>query len=146
VAPALFVTTEATRIRLISYYLDIATDPTRPRLIRRMNNGHPTNFDNSLGTVVAFDVENFTVSYDLADVLIPGGSPVPITNVRMDDADLGGTGACSPRACSPNQIRKVNLTIAGRSRRQLKTTRDFLHNALVTQVSLRSLAFVDEYR
>ena len=74
VAPAVFVSTEATRIRLISYYLDIATDPTRPRLIRRMNNGHATNFDNSLGTVVAFDVESFTISYDLADVLIPGGA------------------------------------------------------------------------
>ncbi len=146
VAPAVFVSTEATRIRLISYYLDVATDPRRPRLIRRMNNGHATNFDNSLGTVVAFDVESFTISYDLADVLIPGGAPVPITNVRMDDDDLAGTGACAPRACSPNQIRKVNLTISGRSRRELKTTRDFLHNALVTQVSLRSLAFVDEYR
>jgi prepilin-type N-terminal cleavage/methylation domain-containing protein len=146
VAPATFVATEATRIRLISYYLDVVTDPTRPRLIRRMNNGHPTEFDNSRGTVVAFDVENFQITYDLADVMIPGAAPVPITNVRMDDADLGGTGACAPRACSPNQIRKVNLTLSGRSRRPLRRTGDFLHNALVTQVSLRSLAFVDEYR
>lgn len=134
------VNTELTRIRMISYYLDIATDSTRPRLIRRMNNGDPTNFDNSLGTVVAFDVENLRITYDLAD-----GVTNP-TNVRMDDDDLGGTGACAPRACSPNQIRKVNLMLSARSRRPLRTTRAFFHNTLVTQVSLRSLAFVDEYR
>ena len=61
------ISTIATRIRLISYYMDVTTDPRRPRLIRRMNNGHPTTFDNALGTVVAFDVEGLQISYDLAD-------------------------------------------------------------------------------
>ena len=51
-----------------------------------MNNGDPTNFDNALGTVVAFDIENLQVTYDLAD-----GVTNP-TNVRMDDDDLDGTG------------------------------------------------------
>ncbi len=140
VAPAVFVATTATRIRMISYYLDVTTDPLRPRLIRRSNNGHPTDFDNSLGVVVAFDVENLQISYDLAD-----GVANP-TNVRMDDADLDGTGACAPRVCSPNQIRKINLLLSGRSRLPLRSTRQFFHNTLVTQVSLRSLAFVDRYR
>ena len=36
------VETIATRIRLITYYLDVTTDPRRPRLVRRSNNGHPT--------------------------------------------------------------------------------------------------------
>ena len=31
----------ATRIRMISYYIDNVTDPERPRLVRRINNGHP---------------------------------------------------------------------------------------------------------
>ncbi len=140
VAPAVFVNTEATRIRLISYYLDVATDPRHPRLIRRMNNGHPTDFDNSLGTIVAFDIENLQITYDIAD-----GVTNP-TNVRMNDADLAGTGACAPRVCSPNQIRKVNIMLSGRSRLPMRTTRQFFHNTLVTQVSLRSLAFVDRYR
>ena len=140
VAPAVFVATTATRIRMISYYLDVTTDPLRPRLIRRSNNGHPTDFDNSLGVVVAFDVENLQISYDLAD-----GVANP-TNVRMDDADLDGTGACAPRVCSPNQIRKINLLLSGRSRLPLRSTRQFFHNTLVTQVRLRSLAFVDRYR
>ena len=69
---------------MITYYVDVTTDPRRPRLIRRMNNGHPTTFDNTLGMVVAFDIENFTISFDLAD-----GVANP-TNVRMDDADLDG--------------------------------------------------------
>ena len=135
------VNTMATRIRLITYYLDVTTDPRRPRLIRRMNNGHPTNFDNSLGTVVAFDVENLQVSYDLTDSFNQ-----TLTNVRMDDDDLAGSGRCSPRACSPNQIRKINFVLTGRSRQPLRTTKLFAHKTLVTQVSLRSLAFVDRYR
>jgi prepilin-type N-terminal cleavage/methylation domain-containing protein len=140
VAPSTFVNTIATRIRLITYYLDVTTDARHPRLIRRMNNGDPLNFDNSLGTVVAFDVENLQITYDLAD-----GVTNP-SNVRMDDADLAGTGRCSPRACSPNQIRKVNILLSGRSRLPMRTTGQYMHNTLMTQVSLRSLAFVDRYR
>jgi prepilin-type N-terminal cleavage/methylation domain-containing protein len=135
------VNTLATRIRLITYYLDVTTDPLRPRLVRRMNNGHPTLFDNTLGTVVAFDVENLQISYDLTD-----GVNRTLTNVRMDDNDLDGTGRCSPRPCSPNQIRKVNFVLSGRTRLPLRSTRQFAHKTLVTQVSLRSLAFVDRYR
>jgi prepilin-type N-terminal cleavage/methylation domain-containing protein len=135
------VNTLATRIRLITYYIDVTTNPLRPRLIRRMNNGHPTSFDNTLGTVIAFDVENLQISYDLTD-----GVNRTLTNVRMDDADLDGTGRCAPRACSPNQIRKVNFVLVGRSRLPLRTTRQFAHKTLMTQVSLRSLAFVDRYR
>ena len=64
----------------------------------------------------------------------------------MDDADLDGSGRCNPRACSPNQIRKVNFVLTGRTRLPLRSTRQFSHKTLVTQVSLRSLAFVDRYR
>ena len=59
------VSTIATRVRLITYYLDTTTDPRRPRLVRRINNGSgttaATTFDNSFGTVVAFDVENLSI-------------------------------------------------------------------------------------
>lgn len=132
--------TEATRIRMTSYYIDAVTVPRRPRLVRRMNNGDPLIFDNTLGTAVAFDIENMQITYDIAD-----GVTNP-ANVRMTDADLDGTGACAPRVCSPNQIRKVNLLLSGRSQRPMRTTGLFFHNTLVTQVSLRSLAFVDRYR
>ena len=131
--------TEATRIRMTTYYLDAVTNPRRPRLVRRMNNGDPYVFDNTLGTIVAFDIENLQITYDIAD-----GVTNP-ANVRMTDADMNGTGACAPRSCSPNQIRKVNLLLSGRSERKTRVSGQFFRNTLVTQVSLRSLAFVDRY-
>jgi prepilin-type N-terminal cleavage/methylation domain-containing protein len=140
IPPAVHVSTEATRIRMNTYYIDAITNPLRPRLVRRLNNGDPVVFDNTLGTAVAFDIENMQITYDIAD-----GVTNP-ANVRMTDADLDGTGACVPRACSPNQIRKVNLLLSGRSQRPMRISQQFFHNTLVTQVSLRSLAFVDRYR
>ncbi len=135
------IPTTATRIRMVSFYLDV-TVPTRPRLVRRINNGNPIAYDNTLGTAVAFDIENLQITYDLAD-----GSDNP-TNVRMTTADQAGTGGpgCTADPCSPNQIRKVNIVVSGRSRSTLKNTKQFFRNQLTTQVSLRSLAFVDEYK
>jgi hypothetical protein len=131
---------KATRIRMITYYLDATTDAQRPRLVRRMGNGDPLTFNNTLGTAVAFDVENLQITYDLAD-----GATNP-ANVRMTAADLAGTGRCAPNPCSRNQIRKVNVLLAARSRAMMKGTRQFLRNRLQTQISLRSLAFVDRYQ
>ena len=70
------------------------------------------------------------------------------SNVRMDDADFAaaGTGRCAPNPCFPNQIRKVNIMLSARSRLPRRGTQQFFRNRLVTQVSLRSLAFVDHYR
>ena len=84
-APCDFVSTQATKIRMITYYIDNVTDPLRPRLVRRMNNGAWDVFDNSDGTAVAFDIEGLTITYDLAD-----GVSNP-SNVRMDDEDMDGT-------------------------------------------------------
>ena len=131
--------TQATRIRMITYYIDATTTPLRPRLVRRMNNGSATTFDNTSGSVVAFDIENLQITYDLDnDATNP-------TNVRMVAADLTTSGACSPSACSPNQIRKVNVLLTGRSNIKFDPLKQFYRNSLVSQVSLRSLAFTDKY-
>ena len=137
-----FVPTTATRIRMITYYIDATTDPARPRLVRRVNNGNPTIYNNSLGTALAFDVENLQVSYDLVD-----GVSNP-AEVKFTAADVAGTagGRCAPNPCSPNQIRKINLTLSGRSRVPLRQTGQYLRNSLATQVSLRSMSFIDRYR
>jgi type II secretory pathway pseudopilin PulG len=127
-----------TRVRMISYYID-ARNPDHPRLVRRVNNGHPTDFDNTLGTAVAVDVENLQVSYDLAD------ANANASNVRFVAADLTTSGACNPVACSVNQIRKMNITLTGRSQRPATVSREYFRNAVSTQVSLRGMAFVDEY-
>lgn len=129
-----------TRVRMISYYLDATHDPNHPRLVRRINNGHQTTFSNTLGTAVAIDVENLQFSYDISNgTNNPGG-------VEMTANDMSVAGPCSPLACGPTQIRKVNVAVTGRSRDSQNQAARVLRNTLQSQVSLRGMAFVDKYR
>jgi hypothetical protein len=115
-------------------------DVTTPRLIRHINWGDPSAALNLRGQTVAFSIENLQFTYDMLDgVTNPSG-------VSMVAADLTTAGRCAPNPCSPNQIRKVNLFIAGRSAQPFSTTKRFFRGTLNTQVSLRSLALVDRYR
>jgi hypothetical protein len=132
------IPTTATRVRMISYYLDTLV-PDHPRLVRRMNNGHKTTFDNTLGTAVAIDVENLQFTYDVAD-----GNTNP-TNVKFVAADYLTTGACTPDPCYQNQIRKVNVVLTGRSGNLKARQGRVFRNTLNSQVSLRGMAFVDQY-
>jgi type II secretory pathway pseudopilin PulG len=133
--------TNITRIRMVTYYLDTVTDPRHPRLVRRINNGHPTTFNNTLGTAVAMDIENLQLSYDISN-----GTNNP-GNVKMAAADLTTGGACSPVACAATQIRKINISLTGRSRNVGNNSRSLaLRNTLQSQVALRGMAFVDRYR
>jgi hypothetical protein len=91
-----------------------------PRLIRRVNN-RP-------GQVVALVLEDLQLSYDLVD-----GVTNP-TNVKAPTAPN-----------SNNQIRKANVFLSGRSSSKVRNTNDYLHRNLTTQISLRSLAFVNRY-
>jgi prepilin-type N-terminal cleavage/methylation domain-containing protein len=118
------------RIRMISYFVDTTTNPASPRLVRQMNGGAQN--------AVAFELEAFRISFDIADGV---GNP---STVRMDAADLGAGGSCAPSPCSPNQIRKANLTLAIRSEQKNQQS-GYYHNTLFTQVALRSLSFVDRY-
>ena len=117
-----FVTSLASKVRMISYYIDNVTDPRRPRLVRRMNNGIWDDFNNAAGTAVAFDIEGLQITYDLAD-----GVNNP-SNVRMDDADLAGGSAKCPTSCFPNQIRKINIMLSARSRLPRRGTQQFFRN------------------
>jgi hypothetical protein len=112
-----FPTTTATRVWLITYYLDYTTDPNTPRLIRRVNN-RP-------GAPVALVLENLQLTYDLVD---GDTNPAKVENPG-----------------SPNQIRKANILLSGRSSERIRNTQEFLRTSLTTQVSLRSLSFVDRY-
>jgi prepilin-type N-terminal cleavage/methylation domain-containing protein len=134
--------TLATRIRMVTYFVDVATEPAVPRLVR-MNGGEQAN-------AVGLGVQTLRLTYDIADqVNNPAG-------VRMDEDDLDGTGACNdpeteePDPCSENQIRKVNILMSMTANDERART-GFEHgrqaqNTLYTQVSLRSMAFVDRYR
>jgi type II secretory pathway pseudopilin PulG len=115
-----FPPTTATRILLISYYIDAITDPALPRLVRQVNMGDRL--------AVALGIENFQITYDLVD---GGANP---TNIETPVAPS-----------SPNHIRKANLFLAARAFAVNPRTRQFFRNTIATQVSLRSLAFVDRY-
>ena len=115
-----FPTTTATRIWMVTYYLDYTTNPTTPRLIRRVNN--------SDGQVVGLVLEDLQLSYDLVD-----GVTNP-TNIKSPAAPN-----------SNNQIRKANIFLSGRTDSVIRNTNSYLRHTLTTQVSLRSLAFVNRY-
>jgi hypothetical protein len=113
--------TTATRVWLATYYLDFTTNPDMPRLIRRINfyQGEP----------VALVLDDFQLTYDLVDGV---NNPANVAS----PAD----------PYSPNQIRKANISLSGRTSTRIENTAQFLDRTLTTQVSLRSLSFVDRYR
>jgi Tfp pilus assembly protein PilW len=109
--------TIAKRVWLITYYLDVATDSSRPRLMRQINYGTPR--------AVALVLENFQLTYDIVDLA---------TNPTNVDAPS-----------IPSQIRKANILLSGRSTYSARETSEFLRKSLTTQVSIRSLSFMDRY-
>lgn len=132
--------TNVSRVRMISYYIDAVTDPEHPRLVRRVNNGHPLNFDNTSGTAVALDIENLQFTYDISNGTgNPGG-------VEMTESDQNIVGTCTPNPCAPTQVRKVNVLLTGRSSNGTNVKDRVFRNSLQSQVSLRGMAFVDEYK
>jgi hypothetical protein len=128
--------TRISRMRMITYYLD-DTDVNHPRLVRRVNNGHPEDFDNNLGTAVALDAVDLQFTYDISNgVGNPGG-------VEMDEDDLAGSGRCAPEPCAETQVRKINIKMKSRATAR---NSEYLFNVLESQVSLRAMAFVDRYK
>lgn len=122
---ATYPSTVMTRMDMVTYYVDNVTSPTMPRLVRR------ENFQTA--TPVAMVIESLQASFDLVDgaaVINPA-----LINIRV-----------LPVANTPAQIRKVNLFLAGRSDAVDSGTRRPFRTNLATQVSLRSLAWVDRYR
>jgi hypothetical protein len=119
--PGAFPPTTATRLVLVSYYIDVTTDPNVPRLVRQVNLGQRL--------AIALGVENLQFTYDLVD-----GTTNP-SNVETP-----------PAANSANQIRKANLFIAARSLELSLPTGQFVRNSMAAGVGLRSLSFVDRYR
>lgn len=123
---------------MITYFVDIATDPRQvPRLVRAIGGAQ--------ASAVGMGVQGFRLTYDLTDQ-----TEDPPTSVRMNAADVAGTGVTCDTPCSENQIRKINIMLAmtgsdGRTNALAGDGRQ-AQNTLYTQVSLRSMAFVDRYR
>lgn len=110
--------TTATRVLMVTYYLD--NTGTDPRLMREVNFNAPQ--------VVAEGIEDLQASYNYIDgVNNPTDQKAP------------------PPGDSPNQTEEVNLFLAARSLQQFSLTKQYLRNNLVTQVSLRGMAYFNRY-
>src|ERR1700683_5174436 len=130
-----FPPTTITRVWLINYYIDSTTNPQHPQLVRQVN--YPA-FPSVAAAAnppqpIADNIENLTFSYDING---PGATYVNAGNAPTQ---------LPPD--SPNQIRAVNVFLAGRSENPYKSggSSQFLRNSLSTQVSLRSLSFQNQF-
>lgn len=112
----------ATRIWMITYYLDTLTNPLHPVLMRQIN----FNVPEEVGEVV----EDMAFSYDLTEQ----GSTPPVSTV---------SNVVPPDTVA--QIRKVNIFLAARSESPLVTTKMYYHNNLTTSVNIRSLCFFNQF-
>lgn len=119
--PGSFPPTTATRIEMITFYVDPTTTPGTPRLVRQVGFGP--------ALALAGVMEDLQISYNLVD-----GVTNPI-NIKAPTAPN-----------TPSQIRMVNLHLGVRSSRQIRQLGDYLRTHLNTQVSLRNLAYVDRYQ
>jgi prepilin-type N-terminal cleavage/methylation domain-containing protein len=122
-APACFPPTTATRVWMISYYLDNLSSPPYVRLIRRVNFNPPTPVGETL--------ENLQFTYNLVD-----GATNPANQPSI------------PTGSSESQIRSVNVLLAARSTYLTKQGVNpmYARNNLVTQISLRSMAYYNKYQ
>jgi len=136
----------AQRVLMISYWLDITQSVNGqvvPRLMRQVGlasaatcaeNPPPLN---GCPRPVAEVIEGLEVSYDYVNGLSPVNNQVSSTTANA---------ACGGCGITDNQIRKVNLYVAGRSDAQLSQTGQYMRTNLATQIDIRSLAFVSKYQ
>lgn len=114
--------TSATRIWMITYYVDSATNPAQPRLMREVNFNPPQP--------VAESLENLQFTYNLAD----GTSPAPVNQTAVPIND------------NENQIRSVNVYMGTRSANRKVGTNQYIRSNQSTQVALRSMAYFNTYK
>jgi prepilin-type N-terminal cleavage/methylation domain-containing protein len=115
--------TTATRIWMITYYIDSNTNPQRPMLMRQVN------FNPAVA--VAEVIENLNVTYDIVDALVTAPA-VNAPFITLPD--------------TPAQIRKVNLLLAARSETASLQTHQYFRNNLQTEVGIQSLSFFSLYQ
>jgi prepilin-type N-terminal cleavage/methylation domain-containing protein len=118
-----FPVTLATRIWMISYYLDNVSSPPYVRLIRQVNFNTPTPVGETL--------ENLQFTYNFID-----GATNPSNQVTV------------PSGNSESNIRSVNVYLGARGARPVwqGSKSIYARTNLMTQVSLRSLSAINRYK
>jgi len=115
--------TTATRIWMISYYLDTTTDPQHIRLVRQVN-FNPAQ-------PVAEVIEGLQVTYNFVDANTP---PTIYANSTTIPAGL-----------TESNIRSVNLFLSARANNPSGSNSAYLRDNMKTQISVRSLAYFSRY-
>jgi Tfp pilus assembly protein PilW len=110
--------TTATRVNVITYYINNSV-PAHPKLMRSVNAQTPQ--------VTVEDIDSLQVTFDLFDF-----------ETQVDTANQATTN-------SPNQIRSVNVSLAGRSPVVLGTTKDYYRFGLISKVNVRNATFRNRY-
>jgi prepilin-type N-terminal cleavage/methylation domain-containing protein len=127
--------TTITRVWMVTYYLDVVTNPQKPQLVRQVNYpNYPAAAPANPPQAVAEVIENLEISYD-------------IVNSQDAAGTYGAQGpGDAPTAIPPDTpfaFRAVNVYLGGRSEYPYTMTDppQFLRNSMTTQVSIRSLSF-----
>jgi hypothetical protein len=111
--------TFVTRVWMITYYLDNVTDPNHVRLVRQVN-FNP-------GQPVGETLEKLQFTFNFNDGVMTNQAGVP-------------------NGYSESQIRAVNLYLGTRSTNKLGQNNKYARENFQTQVSLRSMAYVNQYQ
>jgi len=130
--------TAVTRVWMVTYYVNSVANQACPQLMRQVNYPNfPVAAPANPPQAIAECIEGLSISYDIYNStapagtypLGPGDAPLPIS------PDL------------PSQIRAVNVFLAARSTNSflVGSNRNFVRNNIATQVSLRSVAFVNQF-
>ncbi len=122
--PGAWPSVTATRLFMVTYYLDNVADPLRPRLMRQLN----FNTAQPVGDVI----EALTVRYNFVDASTP-----PTFYAKQ---------SAVPAGLSESNIRSVNVFLGARSNRAQSKTSKYLRDNMSTQVSLRSLSYFNKYQ
>jgi type II secretory pathway pseudopilin PulG len=121
-SPGAYPWTTATRIWMITYYLD-NTNPAGPRLMRQVNFFTPEP--------VAESIEALWMTYNFVNGIACGAAcsnqPIP------------------PAGMTANQMMSTNVFLGARADKAFSWTKQTFRNNLIAQISFRGLAFTDEF-
>jgi hypothetical protein len=123
VGSGVFPTTTATRIWMISYYIN-NSNPLRPQLMRQVN----LNPAEAVGDVI----ENLQIFYD---ILNAGSSPASVT-----------PSVESPTYAQLSYVRDAYVLLFARSENTYSQSGTYFRNNLETVVSMRGLDFFNEFQ
>ena len=132
------VPTVITRVWMVTYYIDSTTNPLKPQLVRQINYpGYPAAAPTYPPQQVADCIEDLNLTYDIINSTAPVGTY----------ANGPGDAPTPAAGDTPFQIRAANVLLAGRSEYPVPSgaALQYFRNNLSTQVSVRSLAFVNQF-